>query len=217
MFARMFDFNRTGNANDIKARVNQIKAQIETTTSDYDKEKLQERLAKLAGGVAVLYVGAASEIEMKEKKDRVDDALHATRAAVEEGIVAGGGVALVRAQKTLEKLTAANLDEVTGIQIVSKAIEAPLRTIVENAGGEGSVVINKVLEGKGDFGYDAKNDAYVDMLKAGIIDPKKVTRVALENAASVAGMILTTECALIDIKEDAPAMPPMGGGMPGMM
>jgi chaperonin GroEL len=172
----------------------------------------------LAGGVAVLYVGAASEIEMKEKKDRVDDALHATRAAVEEGIVAGGGVALVRAQKTLEKLTTANLDEVTGIQIVSKAIEAPLRTIVENAGGEGSVVINKVLEGKGNFGYNAKNDAYVDMLKTGIIDPKKVTRVALENAASVAGMILTTECALIDIKEDTPAMPPMGGGgMPGMM
>jgi len=210
--------NGAGKADDIKARVNQIKAQIETTTSDYDKEKLQERLAKLAGGVAVLYVGAASEIEMKEKKDRVDDALHATRAAVEEGIVAGGGVALVRAQKTLEKLTTANLDEVTGIQIVSKAIEAPLRTIVENAGGEGSVVINKVLEGKGDFGYDAKNDAYVDMLKTGIIDPKKVTRVALENAASVAGMILTTECALIDIKEDAPSMPPMGGGgMPGMM
>jgi len=209
--------NGSGNADAIKTRVNQIKAQIETTTSDYDKEKLQERLAKLAGGVAVLYVGAASEVEMKEKKDRVDDALHATRAAVEEGIVAGGGVALVRAQKTLEKLTAANLDEVTGIQIVSKAIEAPLRTIVENAGGEGSVVINKVLEGKGDFGYDAKNDAYVDMLKTGIIDPKKVTRVALENAASVAGMILTTECALIDIKEDAPAMPPMGGGMPGMM
>jgi len=210
--------NGAGKADDIKARVNKIKAQIETTTSDYDKEKLQERLAKLAGGVAVLYVGAASEIEMKEKKDRVDDALHATRAAVEEGIVAGGGVALVRAQKTLEKLTTANLDEVTGIQIVSKAIEAPLRTIVENAGGEGSVVINKVLEGKGDFGYDAKNDAYVDMLKTGIIDPKKVTRVALENAASVAGMILTTECALIDIKEDAPAMPPMGGGgMPGMM
>ena len=210
--------NGSGNANDIKARVNQIKAQIETTTSDYDKEKLQERLAKLAGGVAVLYVGAASEIEMKEKKDRVDDALHATRAAVEEGIVAGGGVALVRAQKSLEKLTTANLDEVTGIQIVSKAIEAPLRTIVENAGGEGSVVINKVIEGKGNFGYDAKNDTYVDMLKAGIIDPKKVTRVALENAASVAGMILTTECALIDIKEDAPSMPPMGGGgMPGMM
>ena len=210
--------NGSGKASDIKARVNQIKSQIESTTSDYDREKLQERLAKLAGGVAVLYVGAASEVEMKEKKDRVDDALHATRAAVEEGIVAGGGVALVRAQKTLEKITNVNLDEVTGIQIVSRAIEAPLRTIVDNAGGEGSVVINKVLEGKGDFGYDAKGDAYVDMLKTGIIDPKKVTRVALENAASVAGMILTTECALIDIKEDAPAMPPMGGGgMPGMM
>ena len=210
--------NGSGNADDIKARVNQIKAQIETTTSDYDKEKLQERLAKLAGGVAVLYVGAASEVEMKEKKDRVDDALHATRAAVEEGIVAGGGVALVRAQKTLGKLAEVNVDEATGVQIVSRAIEAPLRTIVENAGGEGSVVINKVLEGKGDFGYDAKSDTYVDMLKAGIIDPKKVTRVALENAASVSGMILTTECALIDIKEEAPAaMPPMGGGMPGMM
>ena len=209
--------NGAGNANDIKARINQIKAQIETTTSDYDKEKLQERLAKLAGGVAVLYVGAASEVEMKEKKDRVDDALHATRAAVEEGIVAGGGVALVRSQKTLAKVAAVNIDEATGIQIVSKAIEAPLRTIVENAGGEGSVVINKVLEGKGDFGYDAKSDIYVDMLKAGIIDPKKVTRVALENAASVSGMILTTECALIDIKEDASPMPPMGGGMPGMM
>ena len=209
--------NGSGNVNDIKARVNQIKAQIETTTSDYDREKLQERLAKLAGGVAVLYVGAASEVEMKEKKDRVDDALHATRATVEEGIVAGGGVALVRAQKMLEKLDALNIDEATGIQIVSKAIESPLRTIVENAGGEGSVVINKVLEGKGDFGYDAKSDSYVDMLKAGIIDPKKVTRVALENAASVSGMILTTECALIDIKEDTPPMPPMGGGMPGMM
>jgi len=212
--------NGNGDADAIKARVNQIKTQIETTTSDYDKEKLQERLAKLAGGVAVLYVGAASEVEMKEKKDRVDDALHATRAAVEEGIVAGGGVALVRAKKVLETITTENLDETTGIQIVNKAIEAPLRTIVENAGGEGSVVINKVLEGKKDFGYDAKADAYVDMLEAGIIDPKKVTRVALENAASVAGMILTTECALIDIKEDAPsgpAMPPMGGGMPGMM
>ena len=207
-----------GNKNDIKARVNQIKAQIETTTSDYDKEKLQERLAKLAGGVAVLYVGAASEVEMKEKKDRVDDALNATRAAVEEGIVAGGGVALVRAISVLEKLNADSLDEKTGINIVAKAIESPLRTIVENAGGEGSVVINKVLEGKNNFGYDAKSDKYVDMLKAGIIDPKKVTRVALENAASVAGMILTTECALVDIKEDAPAMPPMGGGgMPGMM
>jgi chaperonin GroEL len=210
--------NGAGKASDIKARVNQIKNQIEATTSDYDREKLQERLAKLAGGVAVLYVGAASEVEMKEKKDRVDDALHATRAAVEEGIVAGGGVALVRAQKTLEKISDVNLDEVTGIQIVSRAIESPLRTIVDNAGGEGSVVINKVTEGKGDFGYDAKSDEYVDMLKAGIIDPKKVTRVALENAASVAGMILTTECALIDIKEDTPAMPPMGGGgMPGMM
>ena len=212
--------NGTGDADTIKARVNQIKAQIETTTSDYDKEKLQERLAKLAGGVAVLYVGAASEVEMKEKKDRVDDALHATRAAVEEGIVAGGGVALVRAKKTLEKITTENLDEVTGVQIVNKAIESPLRTIVENAGGEGSVVINKVLEGKKGFGYDAKSEEYVDMLEAGIIDPKKVTRVALENAASVAGMILTTECALVDIKEDAPAgggMPPMGGGMPGMM
>ncbi|WP_104734642.1 chaperonin GroEL [Hanstruepera ponticola] len=210
--------NGSGKASDIKARVSQIKAQIETTTSDYDKEKLQERLAKLAGGVAVLYVGAASEVEMKEKKDRVDDALHATRAAVEEGIVAGGGVALVRAKKVLEKITTENLDEVTGIQIVARAIEAPLRTIVENAGGEGSVVISKVMEGKKDFGFDAKSETYVDMLKAGIIDPKKVTRVALENAASVAGMILTTECALIDIKEDAPAMPPMGGGgMPGMM
>jgi chaperonin GroEL len=209
--------NGSGNASDIKARVNQIKAQIETTTSDYDKEKLQERLAKLAGGVAVLYVGAASEVEMKEKKDRVDDALNATRAAVEEGIVAGGGVALVRAKKALEKITTENLDETTGVQIVNKAIDAPLRTIVENAGGEGSVVINKVIEGKGGFGYDAKSETYVDMLKAGIIDPKKVTRIALENAASVAGMILTTECALIDIKEDAPAMPMGGGGMPGMM
>ena len=211
--------NGAGKADVIKARVNQIKTQIETTTSDYDKEKLQERLAKLAGGVAVLYVGAASEVEMKEKKDRVDDALHATRAAVEEGIVAGGGVALVRAKKVLTKITTENLDETTGVQIINKAIEAPLRIIVENAGGEGSVVLNKVLEGKKDFGYDAKSDAYVDMLEAGIIDPKKVTRVALENAASVAGMILTTECALIDIKEDAAAggMPPMGGGMPGMM
>ncbi|MDE1205827.1 chaperonin GroEL [Tenacibaculum larymnensis] len=212
--------NGSGDEAQIKARVNQIKAQIETTTSDYDREKLQERLAKLAGGVAVLYVGAASEVEMKEKKDRVDDALHATRAAVEEGIVAGGGVALVRAKKVLETITTENLDETTGIQIVNRAIESPLRTIVENAGGEGSVVINKVLEENQNFGYDAKSEQYVDMLEAGIIDPKKVTRVALENAASVAGMILTTECALVDIKEDAPAgggMPPMGGGMPGMM
>ena len=212
--------NGAGDEEQIKARVNQIKAQIETTTSDYDREKLQERLAKLAGGVAVLYVGAASEVEMKEKKDRVDDALHATRAAVEEGIVAGGGVALVRAKKVLETLTTENLDETTGIQIVNRAIEAPLRTIVENAGGEGSVVINKVLEGESNFGYDAKTEQYVDMLEAGIIDPKKVTRVALENAASVSGMILTTECALVDIKEEGgagAAMPPMGGGMPGMM
>jgi len=212
--------NGAGDKKDIKGRVNQIKAQIETTTSDYDKEKLQERLAKLAGGVAVLYVGAASEVEMKEKKDRVDDALHATRAAVEEGIVAGGGVALVRAIETLKKVNTDTADEATGVQIVSRAIESPLRTIVENAGGEGSVVINKVLEGKKNYGYDAKTEKYVDMLKAGIIDPKKVTRIALENAASVAGMILTTECALVDIKEEnaGGGMPGgMGGGMPGMM
>lgn len=210
--------NGAGNTKDIKTRINQIKAQIETTTSDYDKEKLQERLAKLAGGVAVLYVGAASEVEMKEKKDRVDDALNSTRAAVEEGIIAGGGVALLRARNVLDKITTDNLDEITGIQIVNRAIESPLRTIVENAGGEGSVVVAKVMEGKKNFGYDAKNEVYVDMLKAGIIDPKKVTRIALENAASVAGMILTTECALVDIKEDTPAMPGgMGGGMPGMM
>ncbi len=206
--------NGNGDNEAIKARVGQIKSQIENTTSDYDKEKLQERLAKLAGGVAVLYVGAASEVEMKEKKDRVDDALHATRAAVEEGIVAGGGVALVRAKSVLSKLKGANTDEETGISIVARAIEAPLRTIVENAGGEGSVVVSKILESKGAQGYDAKNDQYVDMLKAGIIDPKKVTRVALENAASVSGMILTTECALVEIKEDAPAG---GAGMPGGM
>lgn len=210
--------NGAGDQDNIKNRVNQIKAQMETTTSDYDREKLQERLAKLAGGVAVLYVGAASEVEMKEKKDRVDDALHATRAAVEEGIVAGGGVALLRAKATLSSIQAENADEATGVQIVARAIEAPLRTIVENAGLEGSVVVAKVAEGSGDFGYNAKTDEYVDMLAAGIIDPKKVTRVALENAASVAGMILTTECALIDIKEDsAGGGMPMGGGMPGMM
>ncbi|MBT8395306.1 MAG: chaperonin GroEL, partial [Bacteroidia bacterium] len=169
-------------------------------------------------GVAVLYVGAASEVEMKEKKDRVDDALHATRAAVEEGIVAGGGVAFVRAKSVLESITTENLDEVTGIQIIARAIEAPLRTIVENTGGEGSVVVAKVMEGKSDYGFDAKTETYVKMHKAGIIDPTKVTRIALENAASVAGMILTTECALVDIKEDTPPMPPMGGGgMPGMM
>ena len=211
--------NGTGDKENITARVNQIKAQIESTTSDYDREKLQERLAKLAGGVAVLYVGAASEVEMKEKKDRVDDALHATRAAVEEGIVAGGGVALTRSKSVLTGITTENLDEVTGIKIIDRAIEEPLRQIVENAGGEGSVVVSKVIEGEGDFGYNAKTEEYVQMLSAGIIDPTKVTRVALENAASVAGMILTTACALVDIKEDAPAaaMPPMGGGMPGMM
>jgi chaperonin GroEL len=210
--------NGTGDKENITARVNQIKAQIESTTSDYDREKLQERLAKLAGGVAVLYVGAASEVEMKEKKDRVDDALHATRAAVEEGIVAGGGVALVRAKASLDKVKPENADEATGLQIVARAIESPLRTIVENAGGEGSVVVSKVYEGKDDFGYDAKSETYTNMLEAGIIDPKKVTRVALENAASVSGMILTTECALTDIKEEnPPAAPPMGGGMPGMM
>jgi chaperonin GroEL len=211
--------NGSGNASEIKARVNQIKAQIETTTSDYDKEKLQERLAKLAGGVAVLYVGAASEVEMKEKKDRVEDALHATRAAVEEGIVAGGGVALIRAKEALLKVVTENGDEQTGVQIVARAIEEPLRQIVENAGHEGSVVASKVLEGKKDFGFNAKTGEYVNMFKAGIIDPKKVTRIAIENAASVAGMILTTECALVDIKEENAnaGMPPMGGGMPGMM
>ena len=210
--------NGAGDKKAIEDRVNQIKTQIETTTSDYDKEKLQERLAKLAGGVAVLYVGAASEVEMKEKKDRVDDALHATRAAVEEGIVAGGGVALIRARNVLDKIKATNDDELTGIQIISRALEAPVRTIVANAGGEGSVVVAKIIEGKDGFGYDAKSEQYVDLFDAGIIDPKKVTRVALENAASVAGMILTTECALVDIKEDTPAAPPMGGGgMPEMM
>ncbi|HLS12447.1 MAG TPA: chaperonin GroEL [Flavobacteriaceae bacterium] len=210
--------NGAGDKDNIKARVNQIKAQIESTTSDYDKEKLQERLAKLAGGVAVLYAGAASEVEMKEKKDRIDDALHATRAAVEEGIVAGGGVALLRSLEAFDSIETETEDEATGIKIVARAIEEPLRTIVNNAGNEGSVVVNKVKEEKGNFGYDAKTETYVDMLKSGIIDPKKVTRIALENAASVAGMILTTECALVDIKEEnAPAMPPMGGGMPGMM
>ncbi len=211
--------NGAGNAEEIKTRVSQIKAQIESTTSDYDKEKLQERLAKLAGGVAVLYVGAASEIEMKEKKDRVDDALHATRAAVEEGIVAGGGVALARAKAALENIEAENADEQTGINILNKATEEPLKQIVQNAGGEGAVVVSKVLEGEADFGFNAKSGEYVQMLAAGIIDPTKVTRVALENAASVSGMILTTACTLSEIKsEDAPAMPPMGGGgMPGMM
>ncbi|WP_312075435.1 chaperonin GroEL [Chryseobacterium sp.] len=208
--------NGGGEEAKIKGRVAQIKAQMETTTSDYDREKLQERLAKLAGGVAVLYVGAASEVEMKEKKDRVDDALHATRAAVEEGIVAGGGVALVRAIASLSDLSGANADETTGIKIVKRAIEEPLRQIVANAGGEGSVIVAKVAEGTADFGYNAKTDEYVNMLEAGIIDPTKVTRVALENAASVSGMLLTTECVITEVKKDEPAMP-MGGGMPGMM
>ena len=211
--------NGAGKSEDIKARAAQIKAQIENTTSDYDREKLQERLAKLSGGVAVLYIGAASEVEMKEKKDRVDDALHATRAAVEEGIVAGGGIALLRAKNALAKIKPVNADEETGIKIILKALEAPLRTIVENAGVEGSVIVSKVLESSREaFGYNAKSGQYTDMFRAGIIDPKKVTRVALENAASVAGMIRTTECALVEIKDDkAAAMPPMGGGMPGMM
>ncbi|MBS7332471.1 chaperonin GroEL [Faecalibacter bovis] len=208
--------NGAGDAEQIKNRVNQIKAQVETTTSDYDREKLQERLAKLAGGVAVLYVGAASEVEMKEIKDRVDDALHATRAAVEEGIVAGGGVAFVRALNNLS-IETSNADEATGVKIVTRAIEEPLRQIVHNAGGEGSVVVAKVKEGTGDFGYNAKTDEYVNMIEAGVIDPTKVSRVALENAASVAGMLITTEAVVTEIKKDEPSMPPMGGGMPGMM
>lgn len=206
-----------GKKADITARVNQIKAQIENTTSDYDREKLQERLAKLAGGVAVLYVGAATEVEMKEKKDRVDDALHATRAAVEEGIVPGGGVAYIRAQEALENLKGDNEDETTGIGIVRRALEEPLRQIVANAGGEGSIVVQKVRDGKGDFGYNARTEKFEKLFEAGVIDPTKVTRVALENAASIAGMLLTTECVLSEIKEEKPAMPPMGGGMDGMM
>jgi chaperonin GroEL len=203
-----------GKKSDITARVNQIKAQVETTTSDYDKEKLQERLAKLAGGVAVLYIGAATEVEMKEKKDRVDDALHATRAAVEEGIVPGGGVAYVRASDSLSSVKGLNEDENTGIAIVKRAVEEPLRTIVENAGYEGSVVINKIKEGKGDFGFNARTDKYENLFKAGVIDPTKVTRVALENAASIAGMMLTTECVIADKpkKEE----PHMHGGAPDM-
>ena len=213
--------NGSGKKKDISARINQIKAQIQTTTSEYDKEKLQERLAKLSGGVAVLYVGAASEVEMKEKKDRVDDALAATKAAIEEGIIPGGGVALIRAGSKLASLNGENDDENTGIDIIATAIQEPLRQIVANSGGEGSVVISKILTKKGDFGYNAKTDSYENMLKAGIIDPTKVTRIALENAASVAGMLLTTECVLADIKEENPAppmgAPGMGGGMPGMM
>jgi chaperonin GroEL len=209
--------NGAGIKENILARVNEIKSQIEKTTSDYDQEKLQERLAKLAGGVAVLYVGAATEVEMKEKKDRVDDALHATRAAVEEGIVPGGGVALIRASAALDSLTGLNDDETTGIQIVRRAIEEPLRQIVANAGGEGAVVIQKIREGKGDFGYNARNEKYEDLFIAGVIDPTKVCRVALENASSIAGMLLTTECVISDIKEEnsMPQMP--GGGMGGMM
>ncbi|MCO6493854.1 MAG: chaperonin GroEL [Phaeodactylibacter sp.] len=212
--------NGGGNEEQIQARINQIKAQIESTTSDYDREKLQERLAKLSGGVAVLYIGAATEVEMKEKKDRVDDALHATRAAVEEGIVAGGGVALVRAMDCLGKVEGANEDEKIGVQIVKKSLEAPLRIIADNAGVEGSVVLQRVLGEKGSFGYNARTDTFEDLKQAGVIDPTKVTRIALENAGSIAGMVLTTECVINDKpeKEDAgmPAGMP-GGGMPGMM
>jgi len=207
-----------GDRKDIDARVNQIKAQIVTTTSDYDKEKLQERLAKLSGGVAVLYIGAATEVEMKEKKDRVNDALHATRAAVEEGIVAGGGVAYIRAIESLEKLKGFNEDETTGIQIVRRAVEEPLRQIVINSGIEGSIVVQKIKEGTGDFGFNARTEVYENLMGAGVIDPTKVTRIALENAASIAGMLLTTECVISDRPEkDKPAMPPMGGGGMGDM
>jgi chaperonin GroEL len=210
--------NGKGESDAIKARIKQIKQQIETTTSDYDKEKLQERLAKLAGGVAVLYVGAPTEVEMKEKKDRVDDALHATRAAIEEGIVAGGGVVFIRASKALDNVKTDNEDEKIGIEIVKKALEAPLKTIAINAGMEGAVILNEVRNGKDAYGYNAKDDKFEDLKKAGIIDPTKVSRIALENAASIAGMILTTEVVINDIKEDHPPMPPMGGGgMPGMM
>jgi chaperonin GroEL len=211
--------NGAGDKEAIASRVGQIKTQIENTTSDYDREKLQERLAKLAGGVAVLYVGAASEVEMKEKKDRVEDALSATRAAIEEGTVPGGGVAYIRAIEALDKLKGVNEDETTGVEIIKRAIEEPLRQIVENAGKEGAVVAQKVKEGKADFGYNARTDIYENLYAAGVIDPTKVTRVALENAASIAGMFLTTECVITDKKEEnpAPAMPPMGGGMGGMM
>ena len=211
--------NGAGDKEAIHSRVAQIKMQIENTTSDYDKEKLQERLAKLAGGVAVLYVGAPSEVEMKEKKDRVDDALGATRAAIEEGTVPGGGIAYIRAISALEGLKGENEDETTGIEIVKRAIEEPLRQIVANAGKEGAVVVQKVKEGKADYGYNARTDVYENLYAAGVIDPAKVTRVALENAASIAGMMLTTECTIADKKEDnpAPMMPPMGAGMGGMM
>ena len=205
-----------GNSDAIKARVGQIKAQIEKTTSDYDREKLQERLAKLAGGVAVIYVGAASEVEMKEKKDRFDDALHATRAAVEEGIIPGGGPALIRAAQKLEGVKPENEDEKLGIEIIRRAVEEPLRMIVENAGLEGSVVVNEVKNGKGDYGYNARAEKYENLFQSGVIDPAKVTRVALENAASIAGMLLTTECVLCDIKEPEPPMPAGNPGMGGM-
>ena len=208
--------NGAGTKEDIVARTNQIKAQIESTTSDYDKEKLQERLAKLAGGVAVLYVGAASEIEMKEKKDRVDDALAATRAAVEEGIIPGGGVAYIRAAQALDPKMGDNEDEVTGIAIIKRAIEEPLRQIIANAGGEGAVIVQKIREGKDDFGYNARTEKFENLIAAGVIDPTKVARIAIENAASVAAMLLTTECVIADAEEEAP-MPPMGGGMPGGM
>lgn len=209
--------NGAGNSEAIASRVSQIRAQMEATKSDYDREKLQERLAKLAGGVAVLYVGAATEVEMKEKKDRVDDALAATRAAVDEGIIPGGGVAYIRAIAALEKLKGDNEDQTTGIAIIRRAIEEPLRQIVANAAGEGSVVVNKVREGKGAFGYNARDDKFEDLFKAGIIDPTKVARVALENAASVAAMFLTTECVLVETKDETPAMPAGMGGMGGMM
>jgi len=212
--------NGAGEKAQIQSRINHIKSQMETTTSDYDKEKLQERLAKLAGGVAVLYVGAPSEVEMKEKKDRVNDALNATRAAIEEGTVPGGGVAYVRAIEELDKLTGTNEDETTGIEIIKRAIEEPLRQIVNNAGKEGAVIVQKVKEGKGDFGYNAQIDTYENLCEAGVIDPAKVARVALENAASIAGMFLTTECVVAEKKEDFPAPPMnpgMGGGMGGMM
>ncbi len=210
--------NGGGKKADITARINQIKSQIETTSSDYDKEKLQERLAKLSGGVAILYIGAATEVEMKEKKDLVDDALHATRAAVQEGVVAGGGIAFIRAIDDLDKVKVENEDQETGVAIVRKALEAPLRTIVENAGLEGSVVVQKVKEGKDDFGFNAKDNKYENLIKAGVIDPTKVTRLALENAASISSLLLTTDAVVADEPEDAPPMPPMGGGgMPGMM
>ena len=208
--------NGSGKKTEITARINQIKTQIGTTTSDYDKEKLQERLAKLAGGVAVIYVGAASEVEMKEKKDRFEDALHATRAAIEEGIIPGGGVAYIRAQKEIEQMKGSNEDETTGIGIVRRALEEPLRQIVENAGLEGSVVVQRVKEGKDDFGFNARTDEYENLYQAGVIDPTKVARVALENAASIASMLLTTECVLATHKEEKPAMPPMNPGMGGM-